>query len=361
MVIMLVSTSAYGQEWETYPVFDAGENGAHSHRIPALITAEDGSLIAIAEARWVSWVDKTLTDIVARRSTDGGKTWSPIEKLTNVETGAYMDPTPIVDRKTGEIFLFFSYWPADDHSGINNKAFLVTSKDNGVSWSEPREITQEIAPGELKLQGFGPGIGIQLEGGEHKGRLLLPVRMMDSSNRSRFVVSYYSDDNGATWKLGEGADKNNEVQYAESPKGTVVANIRDANVRWVTRSYDGGVTWEKCAIDEGLPSVAHGCQSSVYGSGKRMWYSGITGRPEDSTYDNRADLTLFSSKDGGLTWHNKTLIYDEASGYSCISFLPDGRMAILYEAADTPGFVRDPERKDWMRIDIVILPKSALK
>lgn len=341
-------------------MFAAGENNAHSHRIPALITAKDSSLIAIAEARWESWVDKTLTDIVARRSTDGGKTWSKIVKLTDVITGAYMDPTPVVDRSTGEIFLFFSYWPADDHSGRKNQAYMVTSSDNGVSWSKPREVTNEIAPGDLRLQGFGPGIGIQMEGGKYKGRLVMPVRMMDISDKSRYVTAYYSDDHGRNWKLGEPIDRSNELQFAESPKGTIVANIRDANVKWVSRSRDGGMTWSESEIDEGLPSVGHGCQSSIYGIGKRLWYTGITGRPEDSSYDNRADLKLFKSKDGGKTWFSNSLIYDEAAGYSCISFLPDGSMAVLYEAADTPGFVRDAIRRDWMRMDIVIIPKEDL-
>lgn len=355
------SLSVIAQDWETYTVFTAGENNAHSHRIPALVAANDGSLIAIAEARWVSWVDKTLTDIVARRSTDGGKTWSDITKITNVSTGAYMDPTPIVDKKTGDIFLFFSHWPEDDHSANQNRAFMSVSKDNGVSWSEPREITSEIAPGDLRLSGFGPGIGIQLEGGKYKGRLVLPTRYKNKDERQGFLASYYSDDHGASWQIGEAIDRSNEFQYAESPKGVIVANIRDSKVKWVTRSYDGGVTWEKTEIDEGLPSVESGCQSSIIGDGKRMWYCGITGRERDASYDNRADLTLFMSKDGGESWYKRTLIYDEASGYSCMTFLPDGSMAILYEAADTPGFVRDVNRKDWMRMDIVILPKSDLK
>lgn len=357
----MLSQQASAQQWEQYPIFAAGENGAHSHRIPALVTASDGSLVAIAEARWESWVDKTLTDIVARRSTDGGKSWSAIEKLTCVESGAYMDPTPIVDRVTGEIFLFFSHWPEGDHSGDGNRAFLVTSKDNGLSWSSPREITKEIAPGDLRIHGFGPGIGIQMEGGKYKGRMILPVRMLDTANKTRYNVSYYSDDHGATWSHGEPSDRFNEVQFAESPKGVVIANIRDANVKWVSRSYDGGISWSESVIDEGLPSVGHGCQSSIYGRGKYLWYTGVTGRPEDPNNDNRADLQLFTSRDGGHTWCNRTLLWDEAAAYSCISFLPDGRMAIMYEAADTPGFVRDPERKDWMRIDIMILPKSALK
>lgn len=352
---------------ENYPVFAAGENSAHSHRIPALVTAGDGSLIAIAEARWVSWVDKTFTDIVARRSTDGGKTWSDIVKITDATSGAYMDPTPIVERKSGEIFLFFSYWPEDDHSTKANQAFLVTSKDNGATWSKPKEITTEIAPGNLKLSGFGPGVGIQMEGGEHAGRMLLPTRYMEwgeDDTREGFIASYYSDDNGATWQIGERINRRSEFQYAESPKGVVVANIRDSKMKWVTRSYDGGVSWQEPVIDKGLPSVEYGCQSSIYGIGDKMWYSGITGRQDDANFDNRADLTLFMSKDGGNNWYKNTLLYDKASGYSCISFLPDGRMAILYEAADTPGFVRDsaPEdRVNWMRMDIMILPKANIE
>lgn len=368
-LVSCVTNEAQKPVVENYTVFAAGENNAHTHRIPALITANDGSLIAIAEARWVSWIDKTFTDVVARRSTDGGKTWSKIEKITNCITGAYMDPTPIVDRTTGDIFLFFSYWPEDDHSTKSNQAFLVVSKDNGVTWSEPKEITDEIAPGDLRLSGFGPGIGIQLEGGRYAGRLLLPTRFVDWSKgderRGGFLATYYSDDNGKTWQMGEAlSTHSNEFQYAESPKGVVVANIRDSYKKWVTRSYDGGVTFEQAVVDTGLPTVGHGCQSSIYGNGDRMWYTGVTGRPEDSQNDNRETIELFMSKDAGHTWYKRKLLHDKAAAYSCISFLPDGRMAVLYEAADTPGFVRDAgpaERVNWMRVDIMILSKDDIE
>lgn len=367
-LILSFAPQAQAQEIENYSVFAAGEDNAHTYRIPALLTANDGSLIAIAEARWESWVDKTLTDVVVRRSTDCGKTWSEIKKITNVKSGAYMDPTPVIDRTTGEIFLFFSYWPENDHSTKTNQAFLSTSKDNGVTWSEPKEITKEIAPGDLRIGGFGPGIGIQLEGGRFAGRLLMPTRFVDlskgDSRKGGFLATYYSDDHGKSWQMGEPLpSKTNEYQYAESPKGVVVANIRDAYKKWVTRSYDGGITFEVPTLDSGLPTVGHGCQSSIYGNGERMWYTGVTGRPEDSKNDNREKLELFMSKDAGHTWYKRMMLHEKAAAYSCISFLPDGRMAVLYEAADTPGFVRDAgpaERVHWMRMDIMILPSDVI-
>ena len=89
-----------------HTVFSAGDNNVNSYRIPSLIVAKDGSIIVFCEARRESWRDKSRTDIVMKRSTDNGKTWSTMQDLTHGSTGAFMDPTPLIDHTTGRIFLF---------------------------------------------------------------------------------------------------------------------------------------------------------------------------------------------------------------------------------------------------------------
>lgn len=103
-------------QMETYTPFTAG-TGAHSYRIPAMVTAADGSLLVFCEARYNSWMDKSYTDIVVRRSTDNGKTWSEQTNLTGSANGggyAFMDPTPVADRTTGRIFVFCCRWVKSD-------------------------------------------------------------------------------------------------------------------------------------------------------------------------------------------------------------------------------------------------------
>ncbi len=343
------------KSWKTYTVFDYAEGGSNCYRIPSLVTCNDGSLLAFAETRWHTWKDKSRTDVVVRRSVDGGRNWSPIVNLTHGTKGAFMDPTTVVDSITGEVFLFVSFWPEDDHSMKSNRSFMITTKDNGLSWGELREITSEIAPGDLRLSGYGPGMGVQIGSGKYKGRLLVPTRIYDMNEDEVAIRSYYSDDNGASWQLGEaiGCDTD-EVQYAVTDKGVVVANVRGPGARYVSRSTDGGVSWGKSKVDKGLPTVSNGCQSSVISRGGTMWYCGITGRQGDKVHDQRADLTLFESQDGGKSWDKGQLLYDEASGYSCMTFLNNGAMVILYEAADTPGFVLDRGRKEWMRLEVAV-------
>ena len=100
------------------------------------------------------------------------------------------------------------------------------------------------------------------------------------------------------------------------------------------------------------------------GKGRELYFSGIRGKAETPEYDERVGLALYKSSDGGKTWNNGIQLYDKASGYSCMSFLPDGRMAIIFETADTPGFTRKslpgikPLKRPagWMRLDLLILP-----
>ncbi|WP_373155260.1 sialidase family protein [Bacteroides cellulosilyticus] len=355
-------------ELTKYTVFSAGDDNVNSYRIPSLLTAKDGSLLVFCEARRESWRDKSRTDIVMKRSTDNGKTWSGMLDLTQGTSGAYMDPTPILDSSTGRIFLFTSFWPADDHSGAKNRAILLTSDDNGRTWSAPMDVTTTLIPEGRRINGFGPGAGLQMTGEKYKGRLILPARISDETGKGIHDVALYSDDHGKTWNVGGNGDNGDEFQIAESPDGVLVYNARVPGARMVSYSMDGGDTWSKAVKEPALPGVSKGCQASVLGKGKTLYFSGIQGIPETPEYDERAKLALYKSTDGGKKWDNGLLLYDKASGYSCMSFLPDGSMAIIFETTDTQAFTRKsiPNTKPlkrpagWMRLDIIILPAINL-
>ena len=345
-------------------VFTAGDDNVNSYRIPSLLTAKDGTLLVFCEARRDSWRDKSRTDIVVKRSEDIGKTWSIMQDLTQGTTGAYMDPTPVLDSITGRIFLFTTFWPAEDHSGAKNRAILITSGDNGKTWSLPIDVTSAIIPAGYHIVGFGPGAGLQMSGERFKERLILPTRVVDFKRKSAHNVAIYSDNHGQTWAMGGKGDTGDEFQIAESPAGTLVYNARIPGARMVAYSVDGGTTWSKAIKEPTLPGVSKGCQAGVLGKGRELYFSGIRGKAETPEYDERVGLALYKSSDGGKTWNNGIQLYDKASGYSCMSFLPDGRMAIIFETADTPGFTRKslpgikPLKRPagWMRLDLLILP-----
>ena len=348
---------------ERYTVFNAGDDDVNTYRIPSLVVANDGSIIVFGEARRISWRDKSRTDIVVKRSTDNGKTWSEMKDITMGDDGAFMDPTPVVDKTTGEIFLFCNFWPSDDHTGKTNRSILVKSSDNGMTWSQPQDITEIILSPEQWSMGFGPGKGIQLTKGKHKGRLIMPMRLASAETGKGYDIALYSDDNGRTWLQGNPSEADNEFQIAEIGADSLIYNARHKNVRRVAKSFDAGLTWSKEVTDTILPDISRGCEASILGVGNILYYCGIDGIPETADFDERARLALYKSEDGGDNWSESIVLYDEAAGYTCIDQLPDGRLAIIFEDGDTPGFTRkslpgiDPPQRPagWMRLDLMIV------
>lgn len=344
-------------------VFDAGEDGIDSYRIPSMVTAKDGSLLVFTEARKESSVDKSPTDIVVKRSTDNGKTWSAMQTIAEGGENAFMDPTALVDDKTGKIFLFASLWPKDNHSGKENTGWLITSDDHGETWKKPQEITDLITKKNFYLNGFGPGSGVVLKGERFKNRLIIPLRLMQEGALSNYAL--YSDDHGETWEIGESTETGNEFMIAESPLDTLIYNVRAGKgKRVVGRSNDGGQSWSKPEIDLELQSSVDygGVQGSMLGIENLLFFSAPAGGLGSKELEDRQNLMLYRSTDGGHSWKNKQLLYDKAAGYTSITRLKDGSLAIVFETADTESFPKllpDMRPEGWMRLDVLILPKEV--
>lgn len=340
-------------------VFNAGVDGVHSYRIPSLVTAKDGSLLLFCEARKTSWRDKSPTDIALKRSTDNGQTWSEMKILFNGGSNAYMDPCAVVDKVTGRIFLFVCFWPASDQSTLANTAWMLTSDDNGQTWAAAKNVTGQIIPPGHYISGFGPGSGFQMEGESYQGRLIMPIRLYDGSiNRNRTL---YSDDHGVSWQIGLAASDGGEFQIAESPKNTLINNRRGDGVRYKARSLNGGNTWSQFEADIQLRTVAGGCQGSVFGVDSILFYTGPAGGPITEVTDNRSNFMIYRSKNGGDTWTQQHLLYNKAAGYSCITRLNDGRFAVVFESADSQGFIRTATRgTGWMRLDVLVLSEEII-
>ncbi len=367
IAVTLNTFSILAQVEQTSTVFNAGKEHVNSYRIPSIITAKDGSLIVFCEARHESWRDKSHTDIVMKRSTDNGKTWSSTLNLTNGKTGAYMDPTAVVDKKSGKIFLFTTFWPADNHTGTANLAFLITSSDNGKTWTNPINITSKVFKNSIKPLGFGPGNGIQIAGNKYKNRLVIPIRAHFPIEGTR-VATIYSDNGGKDWTVGKPGENDDELQIAESPRNTIIYNARTPGARMVAHSYNGGETWTSATKDTYLPAASKGCHSSILAKRSTLYFCGIEGIKETADFDERGRLMLFKSNDGGNSWNKGTLLYDKAAGYSSMTFLKNGKIAIVFETTDSRSFTRrsipdtnPPKRPEgWMRLDVMIVNPSKL-
>lgn len=363
IIVSFLEMEASEKSLDTIPkttVFVAGQDGIDSYRIPTLTTSKKGTLLLFVEARKISSTDKTPTDIALKRSEDNGKSWSKIQVLTDSGEDAFMDPMALVDKVTGRIFLFTTLWPSDDHSKLKNTAWVIVSDDDGLSWSKPRDLTKEIvAPGHY-IGGFGPGAGIQMHGDRFKDRLIVPTRQTDGKISKNRTV--YSDDHGETWKVGRSAPEGGEYQIAESPYNILKYNLRaPKGKRTVAVSEDGGVSWGESHIDFRLQSSVDygGCQGSMLGIDNMLFYVGPAGGLGGANNEDRQNLFIYRSLNGGESWGNDHLLYDKSAGYSCITQLSDGRLAIVFETSDSEGFPKmTPGNRPpgWMRLDVMILP-----
>lgn len=302
-------------------VFVSGQGGYHTYRIPALVRAANGDLLAMCEGRRDSERDDGKIDLVLKRSGDGGRTWGALE-LVYGEPGntTIGNPVPIAARD-GVVHLVFSR---------NNRQVLYSrSEDQGRTWRTPREID------EFARCGSGPGHGLQLR----SGRLVVPLWIKEGKTHDyregTFTASVLlSDDAGQTWRCGgTSAVGANESTAAELPDGTLLLNSRymgqPAGYRIMTRSRDGGETFGEPGVDETL--IDPNCQGSSVTIGGKLLFANPAVRNPEVSYrgDLRRELTVRTSQDGGRTWPDSRVIDHGPSGYS--DLCAEG---VLYECGE---------------------------
>ena len=321
-------------------VFVAGESGVHTYRIPSVVTTGRGTVLAFCEARKVSLDDRSPTMLVLKRSRDLGQTWSPLRTLHDDGGHAFMDPTVVEDRDTGRVWVFHvryseSWSPRNDPPGLKHPSatvWAVWTDDDGITWSRPRDMTRQFKRPSWSSVCLGPGVGIQLAHGKRAGRLIVPQRNGGGRGKPWHVI--YSDDHGRSWKIGKGGvDQAQEIQVAELPDGTLLANCRSCDsLRSASRSRDSGQTWTPLKKVPGLIEP-FGCQGSLLryapahaGGSERVLFS----NPAHPTI--RRNLTVRMSDDGGRTWPVARVVYPGWTAYSCLTVLPDGTIGVLYES-----------------------------
>ena len=198
-VVAFSRSVGFSSEPTSVDVFVGGQDGYFAYRIPALLTTNPGTLLAFCEGRKNTLGDDGDNDLVLRRSTDNGQTWQKLQ-LVHEEGGDEVvsigNPCPVIDPATGRIFLSMNH--------KNGRVLLTHSDDDGVTWSKVREITDSASKPGWGWYAMGPGIGIALERGPHRGRLILPANHRETPDRSGPSASQivYSDNHGETWKLG---------------------------------------------------------------------------------------------------------------------------------------------------------------
>ena len=304
-------------------LYTGGDHGYQAYRIPSLVVTTKGTLLAFCEGRKDNIRDHGDIDLVLRRSTDGGETWSEqviVHEEGDTEKITIGNPCPVVDRDTGTVWLPFCR--------NNRKVFMTHSDDDGKSWAKPTEITANVKGKDWGWYATGPGHGIQLTRGKYKGRLVFPCDHASGKVGRSHV--FFSDDHGKTFKLGQATGgKMNECEVVELADGRLLLSMRNGlgkGQRAFAFSKDGGETWSEPGLNEnGYCPV---CQSSIH---RYSWepnillYSGPGG-------PGRIEMTVRVSYDEGKTWPVAKRIDEAGSGYSDLAVMPDGSVCCFFES-----------------------------
>ncbi|MFI2631087.1 exo-alpha-sialidase [Streptomyces collinus] len=361
-------------EFDQQVLFKASQDPGYAcFRIPAIVRTTNNTLLAFAEGRVLNCGDAADIDIVVKRSTDGGRTWGPLQVVTEGAGDTHGNPAPVVDRGTGRILLAETFNTGRTDAGncsvpCDRTPHLQYSDDDGRTWSQPRDLSDEILPEHWNSwYATGPVHGIQLTRGKHAGRLVFGVNTETwngsrvSANHAALVVS---DDGGDSWRVGAtdtwpiGQDgvfrqKPSEVTLTERSDGALFVSGReqdgtDLGHRSQTVSRDGGDSFATPFRD--LPDLY---TPQVQGATLRLGGRMLLSAPADP--DRRRTMMVRSSYDGGRTWESVdrgTVVTTDWSGYSDMAAVGGGAVGLLYEggavdARDEIRFARFTE--DWLK------------
>jgi len=308
-------------------------------RIPNIAVTADGTVLALAKS-----------GRMVRRSTDAGKTWSKA-----VEAGSDAGGSAIVDENTGDVMIVQS-----------RGGYLWRSKDQGKTWKrEDIEIKPNAAghgapKGKIGISTSCSESGVTLRYGKHKGRLLMPARIVPPKNSNaqetwpyHYNSAIYSDDGGKTWRTsGPVQSGTGEGTLAELSNGSIYYNSRSHmsidHRRRIAMSYDGGNMWTDWRVCDVLKEVG---QPFYFKYGTKPSYgcnAGMIRLPLEttggkdvllfSTPDNpgksRVRMTVWASYDRGRTWPVKRLVYKGLSAYSSLAADKKGNIYLLFERGE---------------------------
>jgi sialidase-1 len=352
-------------------LFEAGKGGHKLYRIPGIVVTAKGTLLAYCEARKYSGGDWDDIQILLRRSTDGGKTWSAQAGLPRPEGKFARNPAAVAQKlaKEGQITFNNPVAIVDRDGPVHflycvdyGRCFYLRSDDDGATFRNPVEITRTFEQFHkdyaCKVFAPGPAHGIQLK----NGRLVVPVWLSrgtgGGAHRPSVVSTIYSDDGGKTWQRGDIVA--NETDPLTNPNETILVQLSDGRVllnmrneskqnrRAVAFSPDGATKWTRPVFHEQLKEpicMASLCRLSdkatqdrdrlLFANPDNLSRSGKEGKPGQGR--DRKNLTVKLSYDEGKTWPVSHVLEPGFSGYSDLAVGRDGTIYCFYERGSTDG------------------------
>ena len=336
------------------------DDGVHTYRIPALATSAKGTLLCAYDMRRRMRRDlQEDIDIGLSRSTDGGQNWEAVRVIMDMgefgglpqEQNGCSDPGLIVDHQTGEIFCFAVWmngkpgkhqWNGDGSEpgfeiGKSAQFLMVRSKDDGLTWSKPENLTRKLKRELWWLFAPSPQQGIQLV----DGTLVMPSQGRNERGQE-FSTIMISRDHGATWTVGTPAYVNgSECQVVQLGDGSLMLNMRNEAERFraVFTTSDFGQTWQPHATNRNT-LVEPNCNGSLlrfdYDEAGKKKHILLFANPHSQT--GRTHHTLQVSFDDGLTWpksHHKLLDEGRGAGYPSLTRVDDQHVGIVYEGSQS--------------------------
>lgn len=334
----------------------AGDNGSEAFRIPGLVTTNKGTLLGVYDVRYNNSADlQEHVNIGLSRSIDGGKTWEKMRLplvfgefggLPSAQNGVG-DPSILVDTKTNTVWVVAAWthgmgnqrawWSSHPGMDLNHTAQLVLAKseDDGKTWSNPINITEQVKDPFWYFLLQGPGRGITM----NDGTLVFPTQFIDSTRVPNAGIMY-SKDSGKTWKMHHYARTNTtEAQVAEVEPGVLMLNMRDnrGGSRAISITKDLGNTWTEHSSSRKALQEPVCMASLIHVNAKdNALNKDILFFSNPNTVKGRRDITIKASLDGGVTWlpeHQLLLDEGDSWGYSCLTMIDKETIGILYESS----------------------------
>ena len=316
---------------KTYQIlYREGENGAYTIRENGVVYTPDGQATDY----------RVVVNPVKPAYSDKGDLYQGEQLLGNIYfTSNKTSPFRIAK----DSYLWMSY-----------------SDDDGKTWSAPQDITPMVKADWMKFLGVGPGVGITLQNGPHKGRIVVPVyttnrtNHLNGSQSSRII---YSDDHGKTWHMGGGVNDNRTLHdgtvvdssnmnnyYAQNTESSVV-QLNNGQLKLFMRgltgdlqvatSNDGGITWDNNVARYDVPDVyvQMAATHTVQDGKEYILLANANGPGRKNGYIRVARV----EEDGELTWLHHHLIQEGEYAYNSLQQIGPKEFGLLYEHHEAGG------------------------